>query len=552
MKKMLFSMVMAMLLLQSQGDSITIDGLTWNYRVSNGEVQIYKKLISGATYNPAISKNTSGKIVVPAVIAGVPVTSIGDGSFKGCSLLSGVEIPNGVKDIGSSAFSGCSLLANITIPVSVLDIGSNAFSLCDSLSEIEIHSAVTNIGAWAFRSSGITNAVVLGTGLYHLVANGEDMSSSPFRGCSNLVKVTTRDTCAYMFKECDKLQKVELLDGMENIKEYSFHGCSFLTNVTIPNSVTNIGEKAFLGCSSLIEISIPNSVTKIDNNAFSACSSLARVEIRNSKTSVGESSFAGCSSVVDIAIPEDICNKKIADFFETYQMITNIIIAEGVSKIEDSCFQGCKSISQLSIPASVTRIADNAFLDCSSLEEIIFEGDAPTLGANVFEGVPRRMKIRVKEGSVGWNGTASSELPEYWNGFSISYLSGSDDDTPGSSGGNNQNPPSGGEMVGIDSRYDLAEDIADRAIANVEIDGDTAIDSFILKDGKVYDAVVRIVNVSAADVKVSLPADYKYEKFKGTNPLVIPASSTNLLTITRTKGDTFLLSREELVLEEQK
>ena len=202
MKKMLFSMVMAMLL-QSQGDSITIDGLTWNYRVSNGEVQIYKKLISGATYNPAISKNTSGKIVVPSVIAEKPVTSIGDGSFTGCSLLSEVEIPNGVKDIGSSAFSGCKLLANITIPVSVLDIGSYAFSMCDSLSEIVIHSAVTNIGAEAFKSSGITNAVVLGTGLYHLVANGEDMSSSPFRGCSNLVKVTTRDTCGFMFKECN-------------------------------------------------------------------------------------------------------------------------------------------------------------------------------------------------------------------------------------------------------------------------------------------------------------------------------------------------------------
>ena len=94
--------------------------------------------------------------------------------------------------------------------------------------------------------------------------------------------------------------------------------------------------------------------------------------------------------------------------------------------------------------------------------------------------------------------------------------------------------------------------VGDRAIANVEIDGDTAIDSFVLKDGKVYDAVVRIVNLSASEAKITLPTDYIYEKFKGTNPLLVPAASTNLLTITRTKGDTFLLFREDLVLEEQK
>jgi hypothetical protein len=110
---------------------------------------------------------------------------------------------------------------------------------------------------------------------------------------------------------------------------------------------------------------------------------------------------------------------------------------------------------------------------------------------------------------------------------------------------------SGGESAVVDARYDLADDVADRAIANVEIDGDAAIDSFVLKDGKVYDSVVRIVNTSASAAKISLPGGFIYEKFKGTKPLEIPATSTNLLTITRTKGDIFLLSREELVLEVQ-
>ena len=37
-----------------------------------------------------------------------------------------------------------------------------------------------------------------------------------------------------------------------------------------------------------------------------------------------------------------------------------------------------------------------------------------------------------------------------------------------------------------------------------------------------------------------------YEKFKGASPLFIPATSTNLLTITRTAERVFFVSREEL------
>lgn len=550
MKKLILVCVVAIVFLRAFCSTEKIDGITWTYSVVDGKAYLGNK--NGYVMaSPGVSKTTTGDVVVPQKVGGYSVVGLREGMFYNCSLLTSVQVPIGVESIGLGAFYCCSSVEKITLPEGLLSIDYAAFDHCSSLRSITIPSTVTNLGVRAFENcDSLTNIVCLGR--ISLREKSYGGYSLDWWGCTNLLSVIVSDVDYATFYGCDKLSHVAFLEGTKIIRTDAFNGCCSLAKICFPEGLVFIGRSAFSGCRSLIEISIPNSLTKIDNNAFSACSSLARVEIRNSKTSVGESSFAGCSSVVDIAIPQDICNKKIADFFETYQMITNIIIAEGVSKIEDSCFQGCKSISQLSIPASVTRIADNAFLDCSSLEEIIFEGDAPTLGANVFEGVPRRMKIRVKEGSVGWNGTASSELPEYWNGFSISYLSGSDDDTPGSSGGNNQNPPSGGEMVGIDSRYDLAEDIADRAIANVEIDGDTAIDSFILKDGKVYDAVVRIVNVSAADVKVSLPADYKYEKFKGTNPLVIPASSTNLLTITRTKGDTFLLSREELVLEEQK
>ena len=92
----------------------------------------------------------------------------------------------------------------------------------------------------------------------------------------------------------------------------------------------------------------------------------------------------------------------------------------------------------------------------------------------------------------------------------------------------------------------MTDHAADRSIASVTVDSDCAIDSFVLKDGKVYDTMLRIVNTADHDVTVTLPAGYEYETFEGVTPLTIPANSRNMLSITRTADRTFLVSREKL------
>jgi len=96
------------------------------------------------------------------------------------------------------------------------------------------------------------------------------------------------------------------------------------------------------------------------------------------------------------------------------------------------------------------------------------------------------------------------------------------------------------------TRYDLTNSMEDRAITTVTVNGDTALDGFVLTNGKVYDTVLRIVNTSSGTARLSLPSGYIYETFKGATPLTIPANSRNILTITRTADNVFLVSREEL------
>ena len=98
----------------------------------------------------------------------------------------------------------------------------------------------------------------------------------------------------------------------------------------------------------------------------------------------------------------------------------------------------------------------------------------------------------------------------------------------------------------MDPRYALAPTPADRAIASVSVSADTALDAFVLVDGKVYDSVLYVKNTADADVVLALPSGFAYRALKGTTPLTVPAGTENILTITRIEDNTFLVSREEL------
>ena len=115
----------------------------------------------------------------------------------------------------------------------------------------------------------------------------------------------------------------------------------------------------------------------------------------------------------------------------------------------------------------------------------------------------------------------------------------------GTSGGGSA-PASTTIVQQVEAPYVLTNSVADRAIASVTVDGDCAIDEFVLKDGKVYDCVLYINNTAEREVTLTLPAGNIYKSFKGTKPLKIPAQSQHILSITRVADTTFLVSREEL------
>lgn len=93
---------------------------------------------------------TDNVIRIPQTYNNLPVVSIADNAFYGCSTIKYITIPASVISIGSSAFRGCNALTNVIMSEKLVSIGSYAFYDCSSLLEITIPEEVTSIGEYAF------------------------------------------------------------------------------------------------------------------------------------------------------------------------------------------------------------------------------------------------------------------------------------------------------------------------------------------------------------------------------------------------------------------
>ena len=181
----------------------------------------------------------------------------------------------------------------------------------------------------------------------------------------------------------------------------------------------------------------------------------------------------------------------------------------------------------MTIPDSVTSIGDYAFYYCSGLTSVTIGNGAIGIGRWTFSGCRKLLSA--------WDRTlANASAAEGMGGVSPSVVTTVVQQVVTT------------VVQQVAAPYALTDHAADRAIASVTVNGDCAIDSFVLKDGEVYDCALRIVNTADHDVKVSMPSGYEYETFEGVDPLTIPANSRNLLTITRVADKTFLVSREKL------
>ena len=363
----------------------------------------YSRVIKDGTIEITEYLGNDQSVVIPSMLYGLPVSSIGVNAFSDNYELTSVIIPDTVTTIKHSAFSYCTNLLSVTIPDSVTTIGGAAFSDCSSLKSVNIPDSVTTIENSAFSDcSSLTTVEIAGNitsfgakvfaGCKNLssitfVGNLPAISESMFEGDSNLANITIPDGVTTIgksaFKGCTNLASVSIPESVTSIGNSAFEGCQRLSSVTIPDSVTSIGVSAFTKCINLSSVSISDSLTSIQESVFENCSSLKSVTIPDSVTSIGKAAFAGCKNLSAIEIPDKVTSIGNKAFAEC-SSLTAIIIPDGITSIDGSVFSECKSLESVTIPDSVLVIGDSAFEGNTSLKSIVIPDSVTSIGKSAF------------------------------------------------------------------------------------------------------------------------------------------------------------------------
>ena len=417
------------------GDISAFAGTTTDFRVVNTSDQIHDPVVldnvelsSVAVLEPPVLvqytitnrqvsitgyTDIEGRLVIPPLINGLPVTSIGEGAFSGCTQLTSVTIPESVTSIGKIAFSGCSGLNIITIPKSVISIGDNAFSGCSGLRSINVDAGNLKYSSVDGVLFGNNQSVIIkypsrkpeySFGSEYTIPNNVIIiGDEAFSGCSGLRRIVIPTSVSSIgegaFSRCG-LNSITIPESVISIGYEAFRGCPYIESITIPQSVTSIAGGLFRDCFYIKSITIPNSVVIIGAGAFDGCNRLTEVSIPYNVTSIGQYVFSNCSSLTRVTIPNSVTSIGYGAFLYCTGL-TRVTIPNSVTTIDDSAFAGCSGLTSVSIPNSVTNIGSYAFSNCSGLVGLYFGGNMPDIGFNIFSGADKPT-IYYHPEALGW------------------------------------------------------------------------------------------------------------------------------------------------------
>ncbi len=334
-----------------------------------------------------------GKIIIPS-----NVKKIDENVLKGIdnSLVTEIELSDGVEEIGDNAFYGCDI-KSINLPSSVRNIGKAAFYLCKNLTKITLPENLEKIGEDAFHYTGLQKIKV--------PKSVKEMGASVFSGCQDLLEADVEfegDLPDDAFSTCEKLTTVRLSDKIKVIGKRAFQSCEKLVNIDLSH-VSEINICAFRKCSLSKGISLDNAKT-IDVSAFEAThipsvkfpdkikflggkcfcySSLKSVTLPNVEV-MGQGVFAACKNLKRVDLGEDMSTIPEYTFYDCKNLrkLTN---GKNIRVVSDRCFSGCSELANAEFIENVEKIMKSAFENCENLRFVNLK-NVSTLEPMAFSG----------------------------------------------------------------------------------------------------------------------------------------------------------------------
>ena len=357
---------------------------------------------------------TDAEVTVPE-----EVTETGS-AFSGCATVTKITLPAGLTNLKNSAFSDCTALREIVIPESVTSIGESAFDGCASLMEIRLPAGITEIPTALFSGCKALSAASIPEGVVSI-------GSGAFRNCASLTELALpqglKKIGSNAFIGCKSLTYIEIPDGVETVEYFIAEStiqlrCAIGSSAAVAVSRSNNGFYSddlylrytfdddgvqsgltlmkYVGTSS--EVIVPDGVTELQYSTFSECRQLlTRVVLPDGLLSIPESLLNNCTNLKEVVIPESVTTIENHAFFGCASL-EKINLPAGLTEISNSLLGGCTVLSEITIPDGVTAIGDSAFQKCASLTEIVLPQGLKRIDGYVFLGCTGLSYIDIPDG----------------------------------------------------------------------------------------------------------------------------------------------------------
>ena len=364
------------------------------------------------------SSPPSGAVTVPATLGGFPVVAIGRSAFKDQTAITSIAFaaPASVLRIGATAFQGCTALQSVTLPTGITTVSPGLLQGCVNLTSVSIPAGVASVGAAAFAECRSLPSLSLPAGLTSL-------GDSAFSNCRSLLALTVPSGVTaipgQLFRECRALASVSLPAGVTSIGYAAFYNCSALGSFALPAGVTTVARDAFQGCGGLASLAINGALASLGDRVLLGTRALAAITVDaanptyssvdgvlfnkaqtilllypeaksgsytvpSSVMAIGPAAFAHCTALANVTVPASVLSLG-ADAFYYATGLTRLTLNEGLAAIGTWAVAGCSALSGVTIPASVASIGSDALHYDRALGYALFRGNAPTMGANVFD-----------------------------------------------------------------------------------------------------------------------------------------------------------------------
>lgn len=345
------------------------------------------------------------------------MTSLGDSAFRGCELITKINVPNVTGKLTGS-FYGCTNLVKVNLP-KVETIGGNVID-CSSIASICLPSC-KSILDWGLRNSKLLEADLpvctsIGKYAFYQANNMHTLILRSTEKCTfvggslavyiddkvlPITKIYVPRALVDSYKAdeflTDFVDRIFALEdytlsgtlsgavATEDMTEiyddvvvkitatYRFSNYTNLVSIDLPE-LHGLAAYGCKGCTSLKEVHLPKLVN-FGAGLFYDCTSLETIDLPLVETlgSSEDGGFSGCTLLKNVNLPKATYIKKNS-FYGCTSLET--ISLPSATEIGNGTLNGCTSLKNVNLPEATT-VGVNAFFNCTSLKTL----DLPKVGS---------------------------------------------------------------------------------------------------------------------------------------------------------------------------